>query len=135
MRASRPVWARQQAGQGDAAAAAAAGQGEGEGASPAGPAPPMLDPLDILPDRPIMLLRAWPYYQQLYSGGDACSAEGRRLPRRVELRVACSPDARLHMLVREPEFCRWARRARRSVWIGSVGVWGRDGMNVLPALA
>lgn len=32
---------------------------------------------------------------------------GRAVDRQVELRAACSPDTALHLLVREPEFCRY----------------------------
>ncbi len=30
---------------------------------------------------------------------------GRRVVRRVEARLACSPDANTYMLIREPDFC------------------------------
>ena len=99
---------------GDAKASAAAAdakqqQKQQQPAAPVWPAapPPMLEALDLLPDQPAMLLRAWPFVRQLYTRGDACGARDRPpAPRRVELRAACSPDARLHMLVREPDFCR-----------------------------
>ena len=34
-------------------------------------------------------------------------AGNRRVVRKSEARMACSPDGRLHMLVREPEFCHY----------------------------
>jgi hypothetical protein len=38
--------------------------------------------------------------------GDECVlAGGRRVVRRVEARIACSPDSSTYMLVREPDFC------------------------------
>jgi hypothetical protein len=45
---------------------------------------------------------------QEYTGGDVCTlAGGRRAKREVEARFACSPDGKLHMLVREPDFCKY----------------------------
>jgi hypothetical protein len=32
-------------------------------------------------------------------------AGNRRVVRRTEVRIACSPDDRLHLLIREPDFC------------------------------
>ena len=38
--------------------------------------------------------------------GDECFlARGRRATRHTEVRIACSPDQRVHLLVREPDFC------------------------------
>jgi hypothetical protein len=83
-------------------------------------APPMLEPLDLLPDQPAMMARAWPCVRQAYGRGDACGAEGRKgAARRVEVRAACSPDGRMHMLVREPDFCRWGRRPAAGRGCGS----------------
>lgn len=40
------------------------------------------------------------------SSGDECVlAKGRRAIRNTEVRIACSPDERMHLLVREPDFC------------------------------
>eukprot|EP00955_Chlamydomonas_euryale_P020446 216776-Chlamydomonas_euryale.AAC.1 len=53
-----------------------------------------------------MSQKSWPYVRQTYAGGDECVlAGGRRVERSVEARIACSPDGRLNMLVREPDFC------------------------------
>lgn len=30
---------------------------------------------------------------------------GKTVPRHVQARFACSPDGKMHMLVREPDFC------------------------------
>lgn len=70
-------------------------------------AAPGLDELDLVPDaRRPMRARHWPYVKQVYSGGDECVLSGgRRVVRRSEVRLACSPDERLHMVVREPDFC------------------------------
>eukprot|EP00879_Flechtneria_rotunda_P021485 GHRR01022642.1.p1 GENE.GHRR01022642.1~~GHRR01022642.1.p1 ORF type:complete len:613 (+),score=206.25 GHRR01022642.1:336-2174(+) len=69
--------------------------------------PPMLDWLDYLPDTGSMAGSWWPCMRQMYTEGEMCTAEGRGRPRQVELRVACSPDKKWHMLVREPEFCKY----------------------------
>ena len=45
---------------------------------------------------------------QVYSGGDECMlGGGRRVVRRTEVRIACSPDRRLRLLIREPDFCHY----------------------------
>ena len=69
--------------------------------------PATLHSLDLLPNLASILSQMeWPYVKQVYNGGDECVlGGGRRVQRKVEARVACSPDARIHMLVREPDFC------------------------------
>eukprot|EP00198_Chlamydomonas_reinhardtii_P011586 XP_001700923.1 predicted protein [Chlamydomonas reinhardtii] len=68
-----------------------------------------LEELDLLPggahgDR--LKAHTWPYVKQVYAGGDECVlGGGRRVVRRVEARIACSPDSALYMLIREPDFC------------------------------
>ncbi|GFR45017.1 hypothetical protein Agub_g6328, partial [Astrephomene gubernaculifera] len=69
-----------------------------------------LEELDLLPGsphEPRLRSATWPYVKQVYAGGDECVlAGGRRVVRRVEARIACSPDpGRRYMLVREPDFC------------------------------
>jgi hypothetical protein len=49
----------------------------------------------------------WPYKRHMYLEGEKCAHEGRGRARQVELRLACSPSKNWHMLVREPEFCRY----------------------------
>eukprot|EP00983_Pelagomonas_calceolata_P047916 1140847-Pelagomonas_calceolata.AAC.2 len=39
------------------------------------------------------------------AGHECVLAGGRREVRSTEVRIACSPDRRLHILVREPDFC------------------------------
>eukprot|EP00878_Enallax_costatus_P017841 GHUV01018747.1.p1 GENE.GHUV01018747.1~~GHUV01018747.1.p1 ORF type:complete len:600 (+),score=181.45 GHUV01018747.1:439-2238(+) len=70
-------------------------------------APPMLELLDYLPDTISMVDSYWPYYRQMYTGGEACGAEGKGRARSVELRVTCSPHNSLQLLIREPDFCRY----------------------------
>lgn len=70
-------------------------------------APPMLELLDYLPDTISMVDSYWPYFRQVYSGGEPCGAEGKGRPRSVELRVACSPHKTMQLLIREPDFCRY----------------------------
>ncbi|WIA22843.1 hypothetical protein OEZ85_001233 [Tetradesmus obliquus] len=67
--------------------------------------PPMLELLDYLPDTASMLQSHWPYFRQMYTGGEKCGNEGAGKPRQVELRWACSPHNSWRMLVREPQFC------------------------------
>lgn len=70
-------------------------------------APPMLELLDYLPDTVSMLESYWPYYRQMYAGGEPCGSEGAGKPRTVELRVACSPHKTMQLLIREPQFCQY----------------------------
>lgn len=70
--------------------------------------PATLHTLDLLPNLIGLLSQMdWPYVKQVYSGGDECilGGGGRRVLRKAEARIACSPDQRIHMLVREPDFC------------------------------
>ncbi|KXZ53821.1 hypothetical protein GPECTOR_6g739 [Gonium pectorale] len=68
-----------------------------------------LEELDLLPGgthSERLKAHTWPYVKQVYAGGDECVlGGGRRVVRRVEARVACSPDSNTYMLVREPDFC------------------------------
>eukprot|EP00775_Hariotina_reticulata_P011589 gene11589-11733_t len=70
-------------------------------------APPFLDLLDYLPDKPSMADSWWPYKRHMYLEGEKCTHEGKGRARQVELRLACSPNKNWHMLVREPDFCRY----------------------------
>ncbi|KAL6764757.1 hypothetical protein V8C86DRAFT_1367634 [Haematococcus lacustris] len=67
----------------------------------------VLDDKDLLPNQATaMVTRAWPYVKQVYGQGDECVlANNRRVIRRSEVRIACSPDDKIHLLVREPDFC------------------------------
>ncbi|GAX75433.1 hypothetical protein CEUSTIGMA_g2877.t1 [Chlamydomonas eustigma] len=69
----------------------------------------MLEDLDKVPYlRSVMQDKSWPYVKQVYSGGEECVLAGnRRVIRKTEARVACSPDEQMHMLVREPDFCQY----------------------------
>ncbi|KAG2496044.1 hypothetical protein HYH03_005965 [Edaphochlamys debaryana] len=68
-----------------------------------------LEDLDLLPgsvQAARLQAHTWPYVKQVYAGGDECVlGGGRRVVRRVEARIACSPDAGTYMLIREPDFC------------------------------
>lgn len=45
---------------------------------------------------------------QRYVGGEMCSLDqGGSRARETELRIACSPDDQQHLLIREPEQCRY----------------------------
>ncbi|KAF5829741.1 hypothetical protein DUNSADRAFT_15565 [Dunaliella salina] len=68
----------------------------------------VLQDLDLLPltNGHSMRTHQWPYVRQSYVEGHKCFlAGGRQEVRSTEVRIACSPDRRLHMLVREPDFC------------------------------
>ena len=40
--------------------------------------------------------------------GEECVLAGnRRVIRKTEARIVCSPDSKVHMLVREPQFCHY----------------------------
>ena len=56
-------------------------------------------------------------------------AGNRRVVRKSEARMACSPDGRLHMLVREPEFCHYVFviYSPALCQVGGSGVWSRAG--------
>jgi hypothetical protein len=52
--------------------------------------------------------QAAPFATECSFAGQMCVlGGGREVPRRTEVRIACSPDARLHFLVREPDFCQY----------------------------
>ena len=41
-----------------------------------------------------------------HPSGDTCHLSGgKKVARRTEVRIACSPDSRVHMLIREPDYC------------------------------
>lgn len=68
----------------------------------------VLQERDLLPltNGNSMRTHLWPYVRQVYAQGHECVlAGGRREVRSTEVRIACSPDRRLHILVREPDFC------------------------------
>lgn len=69
------------------------------------PAPPMLHVLDYLPDAKGMSDKYWPFVRQHYSSGDECVLQDIHRKRSTEVRIACSPDSNLHVLVREPDLC------------------------------
>lgn len=54
-----------------------------------------------------MIAAHWPFMRQMYTEGESCMVDGKAVDRQVELRAACSPDSSLHLLVREPNFCRY----------------------------
>lgn len=68
-----------------------------------------LEERDLLPNlRSLLMQKDWPYVKQVYAGGNECVlGGGRRAVRKTEVRIACSPDGKLHMLVREPDFCHY----------------------------
>ncbi|MEW5307448.1 MAG: hypothetical protein WDW36_009843 [Sanguina aurantia] len=69
----------------------------------------VLEELDLPPDRRAeMRASGWPYVKQVYAGGQECVlAGGRKAVRRSEVRLACSPDSKLRILIREPDFCHY----------------------------
>ncbi|MEW5317451.1 MAG: hypothetical protein WDW38_008745 [Sanguina aurantia] len=69
----------------------------------------VLEDLDLLPDRRAEMRKStWPYVKQVYAGGQECVlAGGRKAVRRSEVRLACSPDSKLRILIREPDFCHY----------------------------
>lgn len=68
-----------------------------------------LNILDFIPEmRDSMAKQSWPFVKQVYSRGQVCTlGGGKRVVRRTEVRIACSPDKKLRLLVREPDFCRY----------------------------
>lgn len=64
-------------------------------------------PKDLLPNQAAsMATKKWPCIKQMYDEGQECVLAGnKRVIRNTEVRFACSPDSRIHFLVREPDFC------------------------------
>ena len=47
------------------------------------------------------------HLSSLHAGEECVLAGNRRVVRKTEARIVCSPDSKVHMLVREPQFCHY----------------------------